>query len=200
MFDGINNLHRNIKARKERWAGFDEKMETILSWLKEAESKIPQEIELKASLEEKRAQLQVYRNLSHDASSHQQDIVDLKDKVDSLPEKNEQINNQLDNIIDKHSKLLKRIQNFVERYEVIVSDHQQYSKAVEDVHDWIDSTHDTVSALGDTELERLSLQGNLERLKVSNFIILMFCFNVFVCRMSKRLYWRRNLAFPKSKN
>lgn len=166
LFDGISNLHRDIKTKKERWAGFDERVENILSWLREVELKIPQEIELKASLEEKRAQLQVYRNLLHDASTHQQDIVDLKDKVDSLPEKNEQVNKQLDSIIEKHAKILKRVQNFVDRYEIIFSDHQLYSAAIDDVHDWIDTTHDTVSAIGDTELERITLQSNLERLKV----------------------------------
>lgn len=169
LFDAINNSHRDLKSKKDRWTGFDERVENISSWLKEAELKIPQEIELKASLEEKRAQLQVYHNLLHDAASHQQDIVDLKDKVDSLPEKNEHVNKQLDNINSKHSKLLKRIQSFVDRYEVIVSDHKQFSVAVDDVHDWIDTTHDTVSALGDTELERLTLQSNVERLKVRNF-------------------------------
>lgn len=170
LFDGLSNLHRDIKAKKERWAGFDERVENISSWLKEAELKIPQEIELKASLAEKQAQLQVYRNLLHDASSHQQDIVDLKETVDSLPEKNEQVNKQLENIVEKHSQLLNRIKSFVNQYEIIVNDHQEYNKAVEDVHDWIDSTHDTATALGDTELERITLQTNLDRLKVCYFL------------------------------
>lgn len=171
LFDGLNNLHRDIKAKQERWAGFDERVENITSWLKEAELKIPQEIELKASLDEKQAQLQVYRNLLHDASSHQQDIVDLKETVDSLPEKNKKVNKQLVDIIEKHSQLLNRIKSFVNQYEIIVNDHQQYNKAIEDVHDWIDTTHDTATALGDTELERITLQANLERLKVCYFFI-----------------------------
>lgn len=171
LFDGISNLYRDIKSKKERWAGLDERIETISSWLKEAELKIPQEIELKASLEEKRAQLQVYRNLLHDASSHQQDIVELKDNIESLPERNEPVNKQLSNIIEKHGTILKRIQSFVDQYEVIVNDHQQYNKAVEGVHDWIDTTHDTVSALGDTELEIIALQSNMDRLKVRIFLL-----------------------------
>lgn len=177
LFDGLSNLHRDIKAKKERWASFDERVENISSWLKEAELKIPQEIELKASLLEKQAQLQVYRNLLHDASSHQQDIVDLKETVGILPEKNEQVNKQLDNIIDKHSQLLNRIKSFVNQYEIIVDDHQQYNKAVEDVHDWIDSTHDTATALGDTELERITLQSNLERLKVCYLLLVHQLYN-----------------------
>jgi nesprin-1 len=55
----------------------------------------------------------------------------------------------------------------VERYEAIVSDHQQYSKAVMDTQEWLDATHNTVLLWGDMDLERISLHTNLERLKVN---------------------------------
>lgn len=44
-----------------RWSGFEECVEGLLKWLKEAEASLPEEPELKATLDEKRAQLQVYR-------------------------------------------------------------------------------------------------------------------------------------------
>lgn len=97
--------------------------------------------------------------------AHQQDIVDLRDKTESLPEKNENINKQLEDLSNQHAKLLKRAQQFVERYEAIVSDHQQYSKAVLDANEWMDATHNTVLLWGDTDVERISLHSNLERLK-----------------------------------
>lgn len=56
--------------------------------------------------------------------------------------------------------------NLVELYEVIVSSHQLYSKAVMEVQEWLDATHNTVQMWGDTDLERVSLHTNLERLKV----------------------------------
>jgi len=62
-------------------------------------------------------------------------------------------------------------QNFVERYEAIVSDHQQYSKAVMDTQEWLDATHNTVLLWGDMDLERISLHTNLERLKVMRIFI-----------------------------
>lgn len=164
LFDEINSTDRDLKAKLERWSGFDECVDSILHWLKEIQ--LPQEIELKATLDEKKAQLQVYRNLLHDATAHQQDIVDLRDKVESLPERNEQIDRQLANITDQHVKILKRAQSFVESYETIVSDHQQYTKAVLDGHEWMDATRNTVSVLSDMEQERITLQSNLERLKV----------------------------------
>lgn len=44
-----------------RWSGFEECVEGLQKWLKEAEASLPTEPELKATLDEKRAQLQVYR-------------------------------------------------------------------------------------------------------------------------------------------
>lgn len=51
------------------------------------------------------------------------------------------------------------------RYEAIVSDHQQYSKAVLDTHEWLDATLNAVHMWGDAELERVSLHTNLDRLR-----------------------------------
>lgn len=51
------------------------------------------------------------------------------------------------------------------RYEAIVSDHQQYSKAVLDTHEWLDATLNAVNLWGDAELERVSLHTNLDRLQ-----------------------------------
>lgn len=155
--NGIEFIHR--------WSGFEECAENIRRWLKEAEQQLSQDLELKSTLDEKRAQLQIYRTLLHDALAHQQDIIDLRDKTEGLPERNEQIDQQLTALSEQHAKLLKRAQQFVERYEAIVSDHQQYSKAVLDANEWMDATHNTIALWGDTEVERISLHSNLERLK-----------------------------------
>lgn len=116
-------------------------------------------------MDEKRAQLQIYRTLLHDALAHQQDILDLRDKTENLPEHSEKITQQLATLTEQHAKILKRAQQFVERYEAIVSDHQQYSKAVLDAHEWMDATHHTITLWADTELERVALHSNLKRLK-----------------------------------
>jgi len=47
-----------------------------------------------------------------------------------------------------------------------VSDHQQYSKAVMDTQEWLEATHNTVLLWGDTDLERILVHTNVERLKV----------------------------------
>lgn len=79
-------------------------------WLQETEVQLPQELELKTTLDEKRAKLQSYRALLHDALSHQQDIVNLRDKIESLPEQTEKIDEMLAALTQQHSNILKRAQ------------------------------------------------------------------------------------------
>jgi nesprin-1 len=79
-------------------------------WLEETEAQLPQELELRTTLDEKRSKLQSYRALLHDALSHQQDIVNLRDKIESLPEKTEKIDQMLTKLTKQHSDILKRAQ------------------------------------------------------------------------------------------
>nr|XP_050869210.1 muscle-specific protein 300 kDa [Vespula vulgaris] len=165
LYDDIASTERDLQARIAKWSGFDECSEAFENWLKDAESQLKEDIELKTTLDEKRGQLQVYRTFLHDVQVHQQDLLDLSDKADNLPERTDKIDSIINKLKRRHAEVLKRAAAFVERYEGIVSDHQQYSKAVLDTHEWLDATHNAVNLWGDTELERVSLHTNLDRLQ-----------------------------------
>ncbi|KAF3420921.1 hypothetical protein E2986_09204 [Frieseomelitta varia] len=165
LYDSIASTERELQSKISRWSGFDESNELFDRWLKTVESQLKPEIELKTTLDEKRAQLQIYRSFLHDIQSHQQDLLDLRDKADNLPDSTDKVHQTLKRLNERHATVLKRAAAFVERYEGIVSDHQQYSKAVLDTHEWLDATHNAVILWGDTELERVSLHTNLDRLR-----------------------------------
>lgn len=165
LYDSIASTERELQSKISRWSGFDESNESFDKWLRTVETQLKPEIELKTTLDEKRAQLQIYRSFLHDIQSHQQDLLDLRDKADNLPDSTDKVHLTLKKLSERHATVLKRAVAFVERYEGIVSDHQQYSKAVLDTHEWIDATHNAVILWGDTELERVSLHTNLDRLK-----------------------------------
>lgn len=167
IFDEISLADRDLKSKLNTWSEFDNSLQKVQRWFKEIEKLLPQDIELKATLEQKKAQLQTYRNLLHDVSTHQQDILDLRSKVEDLPERNSHIEEQIATVSEQHAKMLKRAQNFVERYEKIVSDHQRYDKAVQETNEWIDAKQSSVGLWADTSLERVTLLSNLERLKVN---------------------------------
>ncbi|XP_071567068.1 muscle-specific protein 300 kDa isoform X8 [Temnothorax nylanderi] len=164
LYDGIALTERELQAKISRWSDFDECSEAFENWLKNTEAQLKPEIELKTTLDEKRAQLRIYRTILHDAQDQQDFLLNLRDKADNLPDRTDKIDQTLNNFTNRHNVLLKRATKFVERYEGIVSDHKQYSKAVLDTHEWLDATHNAVSLWGDVELERVSLHTNLDRL------------------------------------
>ncbi|KAL1462332.1 hypothetical protein WDU94_014173, partial [Cyamophila willieti] len=165
LYDKITVTERELKGKLSSWCGYEESVSSLLEWLKVTEKKLGDEIELKTTLDEKKGQLQVYRTIYQDATSHQQDLLQLKDKIESLHQPSEQAKQQLASMTSRHANVLKRAQKFMETYEGIVSIHQAYTKAVLDTQEWIDATYNAVNMWGDLTLERVSLHSNLERLK-----------------------------------
>ncbi|KAL0110413.1 hypothetical protein PUN28_013801 [Cardiocondyla obscurior] len=164
FYDSIASTERELEAKITRWSDIDECCETFENWLKDAEAHLKPEIELRTTLDEKWAQLHIYRTIRHDAQDQQDFLLDLRDKVNNLPDRTDKLDQKVNNFTNRHSVLLKRAMKFVERYEGIVNDHKQYSKAVLNTHEWLDATHNAVILWGDVELERVSLHTNLDRL------------------------------------
>lgn len=153
----------------DRWMSFESASDMLRRWLEDTEAQLPAEMELRATLDEKRAQLTTYRALLQDVLSHQQAILDCRDRALTLPDGVRQDRGKVEDFVSiatqKHQNLHRRTQSFVERYEAIVSDHQQYSKAVMDAQEWFDATHGAVEMWSDNRPERITLHANLERLK-----------------------------------
>lgn len=165
MYDNINSTARLLQTKLSKWSGFEECAEKLEIWLSTIESQLLPDIQLKTTLDEKRGQLQAYRDILGDIQNHQTDIINLNDITENLPERNENIEQRLKTITEQYRKLQRRAQDFVEKYEKYVSHHQQYCKAVMDTQEFIEATNNTVDLWGDLELERVSLSTNLDRLK-----------------------------------
>ena len=165
LYDKIVRLERDLQAKLTKWAGYEESSATFGRWLSEIQEQLKGEMVLKTTLDEKKGQLQIYRNLLQDVKSQKPVLDDLAEKSGMLPEKSEKINSFISAAVSKHKDVLGKAQDYVEKYEAIVADHQQYTKAVMEAGEWLNATLNTVEMWGDTSLERLSLHANLERLK-----------------------------------
>ncbi|GBO98724.1 Nesprin-1 [Eumeta japonica] len=165
LYDNITKAERNLDSELNKWSSFEDNLKAVQNWLNVAEKKLPKEIELKATLDEKRAQLNVYRTHLQDAIAHQQDVADLDQRVQNLPDVTEDIKKQIDSIKQRHNAILSRAKSFVEQYEAIVNNHQQYTKAVMDLQEWVEATHNTAELWGDVNLERVAISSNCEKLK-----------------------------------
>lgn len=163
LFDKAQTTNRDLQNKLSKWSGLEECADNLDSWLNGLN--IDETMVLRATLDDKRSQLQVYRDQLNDILLHKSDVLNLKDIVANIPDKTEAVENNFKQIVGKYDHLHTLIQGFVERYETIVSDHQMYSKAVMDTQDFIEATHNTVDVWGDLELERVLLRTNLNRLK-----------------------------------
>ena len=54
----------------------------------------------------------------------------------------------------------------MERYEAIVADHQQYTRAVLDAQEFLESTHSAIEMWGRAHGELVTIRANLDKLKV----------------------------------
>ncbi|KAK3865215.1 hypothetical protein Pcinc_029165 [Petrolisthes cinctipes] len=165
LFDSSSTMERDLHSKMNRWTTFEDASENLKQWLKETLSQMPDDIELKTTLDEKRAQLQTYRILLHDILAKQQTILEVRDKAEGLPEKADRVKAFLESSTVQHQEMLQRVQSFLEQYEGIVSDHQAYTKAVYETQEWLEATHHTVEMWDESLCDHITLHANLEKLK-----------------------------------
>lgn len=166
LYDDMLNINREVKDQLTRWSGFEELYNEFNQWLNTTKQILNKELVLKSTLDEKKMQLQIYRDMLQTALKKKQDIVKLQDLIGRMQIKE---NNDilLSSMGKQHDEILKQIQDFVDKYEAIVKDHEQYTKSVMEMQEWLDATHNTLMLWGDTNLEKICLLSNLDRIKVS---------------------------------
>lgn len=169
LYDNLLNVNREVKDQLNRWSGFEDLYHEMNQWLNETKQILNKDLQLKSTLDEKKMQLQIYRDMLQAAVNKKQDIVKLQNLVDQMQmrENNDVL---LLSLNKQHNDILKQIQEFVDKYEAIVKDHEQYTKSVMEMQEWLDATHNTLLLWGDTNLEKISLLSNLDRIKVNKHL------------------------------
>lgn len=56
--DALNDTQRSLESSRMQWSSFDENFDQLMQWVHDTESQVMTEPELKATLQEKKAQLQ----------------------------------------------------------------------------------------------------------------------------------------------
>ena len=165
LYDGIINLRMKLEFKLSNISGVENLIEKLEIWMLEIKPNCHDAIQLKTTLDEKSGQQQIYDNLLNDINNHQNDIIILKDSVNTLSEKDENLSQKANAIINNYEKYQNLTKNYVDLYETIVNDHQQYCKSVMEAQDFIHATQNTAELWGDVDLDRVSLCSNLDRLK-----------------------------------
>lgn len=170
LYEDLLNINREVKDQLNKWSGYEELYNELNQWFSDTKQMINKDLQLKSTLDEKKMQLQIYRDILQATINKKQDIVNLQNLVDlmQMPENNDVL---LSSMTKQYDEILKQIQDFVDKYEAIVKDHEQYTKSVMEMQEWLDATHNTLLLWGDTNLEKISLLSNLDRIKVIKFLV-----------------------------
>lgn len=171
LYDDVFTVNREVKDQLTKWSGFEELHNELNQWFNNTKQILNKKILLKSTLDEKKMQLQIYRDMLQDALKKKQDIVKLQDLIGRM-QMGENNDILLSSMSKQHDDILKQIQDCVDEYEAIVKDHEQYTKSVMEMQEWLDATHNTVMLWGDINLEKISLLSNLDRIKVIRRLML----------------------------
>lgn len=164
-FDKIKNSAKLIELKLSKLQGFNVQLQNILEWLETLKTRLPDQMELKSTLDEKNECLHSYKTILQEITNYQKDIATINEIVENVSDDTDADNQQLNLINTTFNEQLKRAQNYVERYETIVLNHQQYCKGVMEMQDFIEATYNTIDIWGVLDLEQVSLRINLDRFK-----------------------------------
>ncbi|XP_076442566.1 muscle-specific protein 300 kDa-like isoform X3 [Babylonia areolata] len=161
--DALNDTQRSLESSRMQWSTFDENFDQLMQWVLETESQVMVEPELKATLQEKKAQLQNLKTRCQDILSHQTMIDSISDKGTALA--SAQVQNRLKQLNTKYNTLSSKAQAQVRQAESGVEQHQAYQDAVQACRDWMSAARDRLAVCAEAGGDRQSLQNRLDRLK-----------------------------------
>jgi len=150
VYAHLASHERSIQEKLGKCSAFEEAEEALRGKLKEFRSRLPDELDLKSTLDEKRQQLNSYRNLLNDVTSQKSTL--LSNAAGSP-------------LVAEYETLLEGCRNRVGRCEGIVSDHSGYMSKVQENQDFMTGVGSTVALWSEPNSDRLTLQSNLHKLQ-----------------------------------
>lgn len=124
------------------------------------------ELVLRDSLEEKKAQLQEYRNLMQEVAAQSKTVSNLGEKSRALGGADGAIEAKVEKIRAEHADTLNQAKEAAGLYEGYVRDHSQFQTAYNDAQDWISGLGERVGACRDLKGDKHALKNRLDQLKV----------------------------------
>lgn len=167
LFDKINIFARTVQNKINQCGGFEisaRNLECDLNMLKE---QLSDTMILKPTLDEKRQQLQHYRDFNNIILAKQPQIIELKNKIDAIPTEMSDLKLQYEGLVESLRTLSADSKKYTEMYIDIVNHHQQLKDNIDCFNDYILTSEAFIEPLLDSMVDQISLRANLERLTVA---------------------------------
>uniref|UniRef100_A0A2C9KCB0 Calponin-homology (CH) domain-containing protein n=1 Tax=Biomphalaria glabrata TaxID=6526 RepID=A0A2C9KCB0_BIOGL len=165
--DEISDVQRKLDLNLNQWSSYDENFDIFQKWLLDMEVKLKEDAELKATLPEKKAQLQNHKVRHQDILSREHIIDNLTEKAQALTQSapSAKVKKFVGELKRKYETICQTSKGILDKLETTMRDHQQYQDVSQDFTDWLNSARERLAACSDRSGDKLSLQGKRERLK-----------------------------------
>nr|KAG5692778.1 hypothetical protein BaRGS_009394 [Batillaria attramentaria] len=167
MCDEVSETQRKLDMNLTQWSSYDENFDTFHKWLLDVEVKLKQDAELKATLPEKKAQLQNHKVLHQDILSRKHIIENLGEKAQALTKAtpSAKVNKFVGELHQKYDKICELSKSVLDRFDHAMREHQQYQDASHDFQDWLNTSREKLDMCADRSGDKMSLQAKRERIK-----------------------------------
>ncbi|KAL1429843.1 hypothetical protein MTO96_015704 [Rhipicephalus appendiculatus] len=165
VFDKAQNLERVLQSSQFLWSEYHEALQRLQAWLKGLTAKAEGASRLCTTLDEKKAHLRTCRGLLAELNEREQAIEDIQIKAEAIADRDNESQEMLEGVVKGHKEQTQKLQEAVKFLEDAVTQHEQLSKHLGNVRDWLSSTQEQAVALSNLGLDQLALYSNLERLK-----------------------------------
>lgn len=124
-----------------QFSDFSLAQEQLTKWLKDVERAMQRHTELKASLEEKKAQLQNHKIMHQEIMTHQQLVESVCDKAQQLVDQTHDasLNVYLQSIKQLFQNIVTKSQNLQDNLEDCVKRHEDLVRLIQQYKDWLGS-------------------------------------------------------------
>ncbi|CAL1544282.1 unnamed protein product [Lymnaea stagnalis] len=165
--DEVSDIQRKLDINMNQWSSYDENFEIFQKWLLDMQVKLKEDAELKATLPEKKAQLQNHKVLHQDILSREHIIENLSEKAQALTQStpSAKVKKFVGELKHKYDTICQTSKGILGKLDNAMRDHQQYQDASQDFTDWLNSARERLAACADRSGDKLSLQSKRERLK-----------------------------------
>lgn len=164
--DDLQNATNKLDQCLMQFSDFTATQEQLTKWLKDVENAMHQHTELKATLQEKRAQLQNHKIMHQEIMSHQQLVESVCDKAQQLVDQTQDkslniylqsIKQLFGNIVTKSQDLLKNLDDCVEK-------HNAYNVQLLAFKDWLSAEAEKLQEYDDLSGEKSEIEKRISAL------------------------------------
>lgn len=190
--DELIEVQHKLDMSLSHWSSYNENFEDMQRWLLTMEVKL-EDVELQASLHEKKTKLQNHQILHRDILSRDHIIGKLTEGARTLAQSapSVKVKSFVDELKHKYDMICETSKDVLDKLERSLNDHKQYQDAAQAFSNWLNSASERLEACADHSGDKLSLKSKKDRLKDLSSMIK---------EGENKLHEIKNLAAITSKN